>query len=94
MSEGLQRRNWGQDVTKADGLSQQPQPDNRTSPPEHLHGSLFTAALKAHTIHLRDEMRKLNIQLLTEVNGGHTLIICRVINIAVNKVCALIWPYI
>lgn len=52
VSEGLQRRDRGQDVTQAHGLPQQPQSDQGTRPPKHLHGPLLAAALQAHAIHL------------------------------------------
>lgn len=55
--EGLQGRNWGQDVTQTDSLPQQPQSDQGTCPPQHLHGTLLTAALQAHPIHLRERTR-------------------------------------
>lgn len=52
VSEALQRRNWRQDVTKTDGFSQQLKSDQWTCPPQHFHGTLFTAALQAHPIDL------------------------------------------
>lgn len=52
VSERLQWRHRGQDVTKADGLPQQPQSDYGTRPPQHLHRTLLAAALQAHPIHL------------------------------------------
>lgn len=55
VSEGLQRRDRGQDVTQA--LPQQPQSDQGTRPPQHLHGPLLTAALQAHAIHLGEGRR-------------------------------------
>ena len=54
VTEGLQRGNWGQDVTQSDSLPQQPQSDQGTCPPQHFHGSLLTAALQAHPVHLRE----------------------------------------
>lgn len=54
VTEGLQRGNWGQDVTQSDSLPQQPQSDQGTCPPQHFHGSLLTAALQAHSVHLRE----------------------------------------
>lgn len=53
VSEGLQGRNWGQDVTQTDSLPQQPQSDQGTCPPQHLHGTLLTASLQAHPVHLK-----------------------------------------
>lgn len=52
VSERLQGRDGGQDVTQADGLPQQPQSDQGTCPPQHLHGPLLAAALQADPIHL------------------------------------------
>lgn len=64
VSEGLQGRNGGKDGTRADGLSQQLQSDHRTGLFKHLQGTLFTAAVKVHTIHLRHETTfKLNVKL-------------------------------
>lgn len=57
VSEGLQGRNRGQDVTQTDSLPQQLQSDQGTCPPQHLHGTLLTAALQAHSIHLREGKR-------------------------------------
>lgn len=52
VSEGLQWRNRGQDVTQTDRLPQQPQSDQGTCSSQHLHSTLLTAALQAHPIHL------------------------------------------
>ncbi|TNN61199.1 hypothetical protein EYF80_028584 [Liparis tanakae] len=52
MSEGLQRRHRGQDVTQTHSLPQQPQLDQGARPPQHLHGALLAAALQARPVHL------------------------------------------
>lgn len=61
VSERLQGRNWGQDVTQTDSLPQQPQSDQGTCPPQHLHGTLLTAALQAHPVHLREGTRDVKV---------------------------------
>lgn len=52
VSEGLQGWNRGQDVTQTDSFPQQLESDERTCPPQHLHGTLLAAALQAHPVHL------------------------------------------
>lgn len=54
VSEGVQRRDGGQDVAQMDGFPQQLQPDHRTGPPQHLHRTLLTATLQTQPIHLRE----------------------------------------
>lgn len=72
MSEGLQGRNWGQDVTQADSLPQQLQSDQRTCPPQHLHGTLLAAALQAHPIHLREGTRDVKVGSMEKSQDENT----------------------
>lgn len=58
VSEGLQWRSRGQDVTQTDRLPQQPQSDQGTCSSQHLHSTLLTAALQAHSIHLAETVAR------------------------------------
>lgn len=53
VSEGMQGGNRRQIWTQTKRPTQQPQSDQWARPPQNLHGSLLTAALQTHPIHLK-----------------------------------------